>query len=122
MSGDYNPRVRLTYSLAENPRCGYGQLRPFFGSEVGISSPDVGIVTDGRNEYTYGGYIPGEGFSKPGGGSPDYCKRSSLAWNWMKNKWGVGITGWTMIIHRPISISLRKVPDEEVQMLARDFR
>src|SRR3989344_7331283 len=121
ISGDYNPRVRLAYRLAENPRCGYGELRPFFGPEIAISSPNASVVTDGGNEYTYCGYIPGDGFSKPVGGSPDYCRRSSLTWNWIKNQWGAGITGWTMIIHRPIGVSLRKVPDEEVKMLTKYF-
>ncbi len=122
ISGSYNPRVSLTYNLAANPLFGSGELRRFFGPEVKIDSPNATVRTNGRNESIRLPYIPGDGFSNVNGGAPDYCKKSSLAWNYIKNKLGVGITGGTMVIHRETGISLRKVPDEEIKMLVKYFR
>ena len=120
ISGAYNSRVNLLYDLAANPLYGY-ELRQFFGPEVTIRSSSVTVRTDGKNEYIHLPYIPGDGFSNVNGGAPDYCTRTSLAWNYIKNKLGVGITGETMVIHRKTSVSLREVPDEEVKMLANYF-
>ncbi|MBI2548555.1 hypothetical protein HYW21_04350 [Candidatus Woesearchaeota archaeon] len=122
ISGDYNPKVGLSYELTRDKRDPGGELREFFGPEVEISSPNVVIRTDGRKEYMLIPYIPGDRFLRPWRSYEDYCKRSSVAWNHLKNRLCVGITGGTMVIFRPISVSLRKVPNAEVKMLAQYFR
>lgn len=98
ISGRYNPRIELDYSLKENPYFGRGEFREFFGPEVHISSDKAELWVNGRRICGY--------MSKPIGDSLGERRWLSEKWDFIKYQCNL-MTG-----RIPVS-------DPEVRMIAK---